>query len=193
MLKMLFKNWWMILLKGTLLIIFGILAFLRPGITMTSLVIWFAAFMIADGVISLAAVISNWNSREDKWLLVAEGALGVLLGILIFRRPVVFEVFIAYLIGFWAIFSGISKIAMAIQLRKEMEGEGWLVLSGIMSILFGIIIFAQPMTGIATLMWIAGTFAVLVGILMIFLSLKLRRSGDLIERRIKDFKSDPLT
>lgn len=193
MLKMLFKNWWMILLKGTLLIIFGILAFLRPGITMTSLVIWFAAFMIADGVISLAAVISNWNSREDKWLLVAEGALGVLLGILIFRRPVIFEVFIAYLIGFWAIFSGISKIAMAIQLRKEMEGEGWLVLSGIMSILFGIIIFAQPMTGIATLMWIAGTFAVLVGILMIFLSLKLRRSGDLIERRIKDFKSDPLT
>lgn len=193
MLKMLFKNWWMILLKGTLLIIFGILAFLRPGITMTSLVIWFAAFMIADGVISLAAVISNWNSREDKWLLVAEGALGVLLGILIFRRPVVFEVFIAYLIGFWAIFSGISKIAMAIQLRKEMEGEGWLVLSGIMSILFGIIIFAQPMTGIATLMWIAGTFAILVGILMIFLSLKLRRSGDLIERRIKDFKSDPLT
>jgi uncharacterized membrane protein HdeD (DUF308 family) len=193
MLKMLFKNWWMILLKGTLLIIFGILAFLRPGITMTSLVIWFAAFMIADGVISLAAVISNWNSREDKWLLVAEGALGVLLGILIFRRPVVFEVFIAYLIGFWAIFSGISKIAMAIQLRKEMEGEGWLVLSGILSILFGIIIFAQPMTGIATLMWIAGTFAVLVGILMIFLSLKLRRSGDLIERRIKDFKSDPLT
>jgi uncharacterized membrane protein HdeD (DUF308 family) len=193
MLKMLFKNWWMILLKGTLLIIFGILAFLRPGITMTSLVIWFAAFMIADGVISLAAVISNWNSREDKWLLVAEGALGVLLGILIFRRPVIFEVFIAYLIGFWAIFSGISKIAMAIQLRKEMEGEGWLVLSGILSILFGIIIFAQPMTGIATLMWIAGTFAVLVGILMIFLSLKLRRSGDLIERRIKDFKSDPLT
>jgi uncharacterized membrane protein HdeD (DUF308 family) len=190
---MLFKNWWMILLKGTLLIIFGILAFLRPGITMTSLVIWFAAFMIADGVISLAAVISNWNSREDKWLLVAEGALGVLLGILIFRRPVIFEVFIAYLIGFWAIFSGISKIAMAIQLRKEMEGEGWLVLSGIMSILFGIIIFAQPMTGIATLMWIAGTFAILVGILMIFLSLKLRRSGDLIERRIKDFKSDPLT
>lgn len=193
MLKMLFKNWWMILLKGTLLIIFGILAFLRPGITMTSLVIWFAAFMIADGVISLAAVISNWNSREDKWLLVAEGALGVLLGILIFRRPVIFEVFIAYLIGFWAIFSGISKIAMAIQLRKEMEGEGWLVLSGILSILFGIIIFAQPMTGIATLMWIAGTFAILVGILMIFLSLKLRRSGDLIERRIKDFKSDPLT
>jgi uncharacterized membrane protein HdeD (DUF308 family) len=62
-----------------------------------------------------------------------------------------------------------------------------------MSILFGIIIFAQPMTGIATLMWIAGTFAILVGILMIFLSLKLRRSGDLIERRIKDFKSDPLT
>lgn len=193
MLKMLFKNWWMILLKGTLLIIFGILAFLRPGITMTSLVIWFAAFMIADGVISLAAVISNWNSREDKWLLVAEGALGLLLGILIFRRPGVFEVFIAYLIGFWAIFSGISKIAMAIQLRKEMEGEGWLVLSGIISIIFGIIIYAQPIAGIATLMWIAGTFAILVGILMIFLSLKLRRSGDLIERRIKDFKSDQLT
>lgn len=190
MLKLLFRNWWMILLKGILLVVFGILAFARPGITMTSLVIWFAAFMIIDGLISLIGVFSNWKTREDKWLLVAEGSLGIVFGILVFRQPIVFQVFIAFIIGFWAIFSGISKIALAIQLRKEMEGEGWLLLSGVLSILFGLFIYAQPGTGIVTLMWITGAFAVLIGILLIILSLKLRKSGHLIESKLKDFRSD---
>ena len=183
MLTLLFKNWWILLLKGILLVIFGILSFMNPGITLATLVLWFAIFMMIDGVISIFGVVSNWKTEEDKWLLVAEGALGLVLGFLVYRSPDTFLSFIAFVISFWAIFSGISKIAMAIQLRKEIEGEGWLILSGVLSLIFGILVFAQPGIGIATLMWIMATFAILVGVLLIVLSLKLRKAGNqLVEK-----------
>jgi len=189
MLKLLFKNWWMLLLKGVLLILFGILAILNPGITLTVFVVWFAIFMMFDGVISLIGVFSNWNTEEDKWLLVAEGVLSLLLGFLVYRSPETFVSFIAFLISFWAIFLGISRIALAIQLRKEIEGEGWLILSGILSVLFGVIVFAQPGIGIATLMMIISIFAILIGILLIVLSLKLRKSGKLIAEKAEVIKA----
>ncbi|MGL6267982.1 MAG: HdeD family acid-resistance protein, partial [Chitinophagaceae bacterium] len=131
-----------------------------------------------------------WKAEEDKWLLVAEGVLSLLLGFLIYRTPETFISFIAFLISFWAIFSGISRIAMAIQLRKEIQGEGWLILSGILSVLFGIIVFAQPGIGIATLMMIIAIFAILIGTLLIVLSLKLRKSGKLIGEKIGTVKSE---
>jgi uncharacterized membrane protein HdeD (DUF308 family) len=178
MLTLLFKNWWVLLLKGILLVIFGILSFMNPGITLATLVLWFAIFMMIDGVFSIFGVVSNWKTEEDKWLLLAEGALGLVLGLLVYRSPDTFLSFIAFVISFWAIFSGISRIAMAIQLRKEIEGEGWLILSGVLSVIFGILVFAQPGIGIATLMWIIAIFAILVGVLLILLSLKLRKAGN---------------
>lgn len=178
MLTILFKNWWVLLLKGILLVIFGILSFMNPGTTLATLVLWFAIFMMIDGVFSIFGVISNWKTEEDKWLLLAEGALGLILGFLVYRSPDTFLSFIAFVISFWAIFSGISRIAMAIQLRKEIEGEGWLILGGLLSVIFGILVFAQPGIGITTLMWIMATFAILVGVLLIVLSLKLRKAGN---------------
>jgi uncharacterized membrane protein HdeD (DUF308 family) len=178
MLTLLFKNWWVLLLKGILLVIFGILSFMNPGITLATLVLWFAIFMMIDGVFSIFGVVSNWKTEEDKWLLLAEGALGLVLGLLVYRSPDTFLSFIAFVISFWAIFSGISRIAMAIQLRKEIEGEGWLILSGVLSVIFGILVFAQPGIGIATLMWIIAIFAILVGVLLILLSLKLKKAGN---------------
>ena len=179
----------MLMLKGVLLILFGIMAILNPGITLTVFVVWFAIFMMFDGVISLIGVFSNWNTEEDKWLLVAEGVLSLLLGFLVYRAPETFVSFIAFLISFWAIFLGISRIALAIQLRKEIQGEGWLILSGILSILFGVIVFAQPGIGIATLMTIISIFAILIGILLIVLSLKLRKSGKLIAEKAEVVKA----
>jgi uncharacterized membrane protein HdeD (DUF308 family) len=188
MLTLLFKNWWVLLLKGILLIIFGILSFMNPGITLTTLVLWFAIFMMIDGVFSIFGVVSNWKTEEDKWLLLAEGALGLILGFLVYRSPGTFLSFIAFVIGFWAIFSGISRIAMAIQLRKEIEGEGWLILSGVLSVIFGLLVFAQPGLGITTLMWIMATFAILVGVLLIVLSLKLRKAGNQLGEKAAQLK-----
>jgi uncharacterized membrane protein HdeD (DUF308 family) len=188
MLNLLFKNWWVLLLKGILFVIFGILCFMNPGITLATLVLWFAIFMMIDGVFSIFGVVSNWKTEEDKWLLLAEGALGLVLGFLVYRSPDTFLSFIAFLISFWAIFSGISRIAMAIQLRKEIEGEGWLILSGVLSVIFGILVFAQPGIGIATLMWIMAAFAIIVGALLIVLSLKLRKAGNQLGEKAAKIK-----
>lgn len=182
MLQLLIKNWWIMLLKGVLLILFGVLAFINPGATISALVFWFSIFLIADGIISLIGVLMNWKTEEDKWLLLAEGAISVLFGFLVFRSPASFATFVGFLIAFWAIFLGIARIAMAIQLRKEIRGEGWLILSGVLSVLFGVLVFAQPGVGVTTVLWMAAIFSVLIGILLIFLGFKLKNAGG----RLKD-------
>lgn len=189
MLQLLVKNWWIILLKGILLILFGILAFSSPGVTISVLVTWFSFFLIADGVISVAGVLMNWKTEEDKWLLLAEGLISIFLGFLVFRSPDSFATFVGFLIAFWAVFIGVARIAMAIQLRKEMKGEGWLILSGVLAILFGFLVFAQPGIGLTTVLWMIAIFSLLIGGLLVFLSLKLRNTGKKIQAasgRIKE-------
>jgi uncharacterized membrane protein HdeD (DUF308 family) len=181
MLQLLVKNWWIILLKGVLLILFGILAFITPGVTISVLVTWFSLFLIADGIISLVGVLMNWKTEEDKWLLLAEGLISIILGFLVFRSPDSFATFVGFLIAFWAVFIGVARIAMAIQLRKEMKGEGWLILSGVLAILFGFLVFAQPGIGLTTVLWMIAIFSLLIGVLLVFLSLKLRNSGKKIQ------------
>jgi uncharacterized membrane protein HdeD (DUF308 family) len=182
MLQLLVKNWWILLMKGVLLILVGILAFVYPGATISVLVTWFSIFLIADGIISLIGVAMNWKTEEDKWLLLAEGVISILFGFLVFRAPENFAAFVGFLIAFWAVFIGIARIAMAIQLRKEIKGEGWLILSGMLSIFFGVLVFAQPGLGVTTVLWMTAIFAVLIGILLIFLSFKLKSTG----RRLMD-------
>jgi uncharacterized membrane protein HdeD (DUF308 family) len=177
MLQLLVKNWWILLLKGVLLILVGILAFVYPGATISVLVTWFSIFLIADGIISLIGVAMNWKTAEDKWLLLAEGIIGILFGFLVFRSPGSFATFVGFLIAFWAVFIGIARIAMAIQLRKEIKGEGWLILSGILAVLFGALVFAQPGVGLTTVLWMAAIFAVLIGGVLVVLSVKLKNAG----------------
>ncbi|MEN9570887.1 MAG: hypothetical protein RL172_2118 [Bacteroidota bacterium] len=188
MLQLLFKNWWVLLLKGILFIVFGLLSIFNPSITISVLVVWFAAFMMVDGVLAIGGVILSWKTTEDKWLALIEGVISLLLGILVYRRPESFVSFIGVLIAFWSIFSGISRIAMAIQLRKEIQGEGWLILAGALSVLFGILVFAQPGAGVATVMMLTGIFALLIGIVLVLLSLKLKKAGKLVSQKIGDIK-----
>jgi uncharacterized membrane protein HdeD (DUF308 family) len=189
MLQLLVKNWWILLLKGVLLILFGILAFINPGVTISVLVTWFSFFLMADGVISLIGVLMNWKTEEDKWLLLAEGLISIILGFLVFRSPGSFATFVGFLIAFWAVFIGVARIAMAIQLRKEMKGEGWLILSGVLAILFGFLVFAQPGIGLTTVLWMIAIFSLLIGGLLVFLSLKLRSSGKKIHEASERIKA----
>ncbi len=173
------------MLRGVLAILFGLLAFLNPGITMLALVWWVGIFLCVDGALGLYAAIAHWRSNEDKWMVVLEGALTLLLGILIVSAPGAYSVFVAILLGVWAIFAGSMRIAMAIQVRKEIEGEGWIMLGGALAVLFGLIVIAQPGVGITTLMYLLGAFAILLGIVFVVIGLKMRqvrkKVGDLLD------------
>ncbi|MEM9671101.1 MAG: HdeD family acid-resistance protein [Cyclobacteriaceae bacterium] len=183
MLQALFKNWWMLVLKGALLIIFAVLAFVNPTLTAATLAIWFSILIIADGVFTIIAAIQSWQQREDKWLILAEGGISLLLGLLLFFMPGVTLLVISFTIAFWFIFSGVARIAMAIQLRKEIKGEGWLILGGVLSVLFGLLIFARPILGYGSLMWIIGFCSLLAGVVLVAVGLKLRKGDKLLERQ----------
>ena len=189
MLRTILKNWWVLTLKGVLLVIFGIIAFMNPGVTFAILLTWFSAFLIIDGILSLITVVSNWKTQEDKWLFVLEGVVNILLGILIFRAPAAYTLVAVFFMGFWSIFSGLSRIAMAIQLRKEITGEGWLALSGVLGVVFGIIIISNPGIGVATFMYMLAFFAIAVGILLILLSFKVKNAKGWIGDKKEQLKS----
>jgi uncharacterized membrane protein HdeD (DUF308 family) len=175
--------------KGVLLIIFGVIAFMNPGVTFAILLVWFSAYLIIDGLLSLITVLTQWKEKEDKWLFVLEGVVNIVLGILIYRAPGAYTIVAVFMMGFWSIFSGISHIAMAIQLRKEITGEGWLALSGVLGIIFGIIIISNPGVGVATFMYMVAFFAIAAGIAVLILSFKVKNAKDWVVEKKEELKT----
>lgn len=188
MFKLLTKNWWVVVLRGVLLIIFALFAFFNPLLTAASLAMWFAFLIIADGFFTLFSLFSDWKGNDNKWLFLAEGAISIIFGLLLFRMPGVTLLLVSFIISFWFIFVGISRIAMAIQLRKKIEGEGWLIAGGILSVIFGLIIFAQPALGIGFSMFILGFAALLVGIALLVIGFKLRKGQDWVKDKKAEIK-----
>jgi len=162
----------------------GIIAFANPGGTAAGFVQFVGIMMMLEGAVPLVIAITN-KEDENRWLIALDGLMSILIGFLIFRASVVLLIGVAYLIAAWMIIGGVIKVAQAIQLRKEIEGEVWMGLAGLASVISGFIIFAEPSIGIATLSWIAGTFALLVGIFLVMMSLKLKKVQEHVRARLE--------
>lgn len=177
LLRSLGNNWWLMLVRGICAVIFGILAFGWPNITLFSLVILFGAYVLADGILRLISVARGRRDRKSSaslwWLLVA-GFAGILAGILTFAYPQITELVLVYFIGAWALVCGAVEIIGAIKLRRELNREWLLIIAGLISVLFGVIILLYPGAGALALLWLIGGYAILLGLLMIWLSLRLR-------------------
>ena len=167
------KHWWLLLLRGICAILFGVLTFVWPGITLLTLVLLYGAFALADGVLALAEAVMG-GSPAPRWWLALVGLLGVAAGILTFAWPGITALVLLLFIAGWAIATGVLQIVGAIRLRKEIENEWLLIASGALSIIFGLILVAQPGTGALALLYVIGAYAVLFGILEVLLSLRLR-------------------
>jgi uncharacterized membrane protein HdeD (DUF308 family) len=173
MLHALAKNWWLLLLRGVCAIIFGILTFIWPGITLVTLVLFYGAFALVDGVLALIAAITG-GSPAPRWWLAIVGILGIGAGIITFLMPGMTAIILLYFIAFWAIAIGIMEIIGAIRLRKEIDNEWWLVAAGAASVLFGVILLVQPGSGALALIFVIGAYAILSGILLVSFALRLR-------------------
>jgi uncharacterized membrane protein HdeD (DUF308 family) len=165
MLHALAENWWLILLKGICAIIFGLLALAWPGVTVLTLVLFYGAFALVDGVLALAAAIKG-GVPAPRWWLAVVGIIGIGAGILTFAWPGITALVLLFLIASWAIATGIMQIIGAIRLRKEIDDEWLLIASGALSVLFGIILVVQPKVGVLALVWVIGAYAILYGILL---------------------------
>ncbi len=174
MLQSMARNWWLLALRGVAAIIFGVLAFTRPGATVLALVIVFGIYAIIDGVL---AIITAFQMREvvDRWwVLLLEGLAGILFGVIALVYPLVTAGALLLMIAFWAIITGIMEILAAIRLRQEINNEWALILTGILSIILGVILVVFPGAGSLALVWTIGFYAVFFGALMIYLAFKVR-------------------
>ena len=168
------RIWWLAALRGVAAVIFGILALAYPGMTLVTLVLFFGAYVLVDGIASVATSITNWRERDDHWLMLLSGIAGIGIGIVTFRTPELTALILLMYIAAWALVIGVIQVAAAIRLRKEIEGELWLAASGILSILFAFALWLFPGAGALSLIWLIGGYAIVFGVMLIALSLKLR-------------------
>ncbi len=172
---MLARNWWAVGLRGLAALIFGILTLVVPSITLIVLIAFFGAYALIDGVLAIyLAIRGREHNRNWGWLLV-EGIAGVIIGILTFRWPLTTGLVLLFFIAAWAIVTGIMEIFEAIELRRVINNEWLLILSGVASVIFGLILFIFPGTGALALIIVIGIYAIIFGILLLVLAWRLRQ------------------
>ena len=175
--KLLSQYWWILLLRGILAILFGAVALAWPGLTLATLILFFAAFVFVDGVFDVFHAFSGRKENENWWVLLLEGLLGVAFGVITWMNPGITTLVLLLYIAFWAMATGVLKIIMAVRLRKEIEGEWWMVLSGLASALFGVIMIARPGAGAMAVLWVIGAWAIVTGVFLVILSFAARSFG----------------
>src|SRR5215475_7331924 len=157
------RNWGWVALRGVLAIVFGVIAFFEPQSAFAALVLLFGAYAFVDGVFALIALFRGPGERF--WVLTI-------------ARPATTALVFLYYIGIWAILTGIFELAAAIRLRKEITGEFWLGLAGVLSIAFGILLFVTPQSAaFALTIWI-GAYALVFGVMVLLLAFRLRRFAE---------------
>jgi uncharacterized membrane protein HdeD (DUF308 family) len=168
------RNWWALAVRGVVAVLFGLIAFIMPGVTLAAIVLLFGAYAVVDGVFAIVAAVRAAERHERWWSLALQGVVDIVAGIIAFVWPAVTVLVLLFLVAFWAIVTGVLEIAAAIRLRREIQGEWLLILSGILSVLFGGALLAVPGAGLLVIVWWIGAYALVAGIVMIALAFKLR-------------------
>jgi uncharacterized membrane protein HdeD (DUF308 family) len=191
MLDHLVSRWWLLALRGVVAVLFGILAIAWPGVTITALAYLFGFYALVDGLVSIASAFMPdrrtgarrlWQNLtgagrvsgfERLWLVLV-GIAGIAAGIIAFVWPGRTALVLLYLIAFWAIFIGVMQILAAVRLRREIDNEWWLIVGGAAAVVFGVIAFVDPGTGALSLVWLIAVYAILFGVTLLALALRLR-------------------
>lgn len=177
MLHTLASNWWALALRGLIAVLFGLATFFLPGITLVTLVLLFGAYSLVDGVFNIVAF---FRVASHQWALLIEGVIGIIAGLITFAWPAITAIALLYLIAFWAMLTGILEIVAGVRLRKALANEWLLVLMGVLSFAFGLLILLAPGAGaLAIVLWI-GAYALVFGIFLLALAFRLRGHHRLI-------------
>ncbi|HEY7127778.1 MAG TPA: HdeD family acid-resistance protein [Ktedonobacterales bacterium] len=158
---------WSLIARGVLAILFGFLVWVWPGLTLLVFTFMFGIFAIAGGIFALISAIRSTESNKYWWVLAIAGVVSIIIGILSFVWPGKTAILILYLVGIWAVITGILEIIAAFRSRESATNEWLLVLGGVISIVFGVILMALPGIGLLALLWFVGLWAVVYGIVEI--------------------------
>jgi len=174
MLETLKGGWWLLVLRGVLAVLFGLLTFAWPGITLVTLVLLFGAYALVNGLFTLGLAMRAPSGSGGKGTLVLLGLLGIAAGIVTFFYPGITALSLLTVIAFWAIVTGIFEIAAAIKLRSQLSNEWMLILSGALSVVFGVLVILMPGAGALSILWLIGVYALLFGVMILTLAFRMR-------------------
>lgn len=185
MLRTLAQNWWAIVLRGVCAVLFGVGAFAWPGITLAVLVLLYGAYALVEGVLAVAWALVGRQAGPFPWGVLLAGLAGVVVGVVTFLYPGLTGLALLYLIAAWAIIRGIFEIIAAFHLRKEIENEWLLALSGLLSVALGVVLVVAPGAGALAVLWWIGAFAIVFGVLTIMLGFRLKGLKDGLAPRMR--------
>jgi uncharacterized membrane protein HdeD (DUF308 family) len=174
MIETLKRHWWVPVIRGIAAIVFGVVAFVYPGITIATLVLFFGAWVLIDGIFRVVGAIGHRASDPDWGWHIVIGLVGIIVGLLTFHAPRITALALIIYIAAWALMVGVTEIAFAIKLRREIKGEWFLILMGLASIVFAILLLWNPVAGAAAVIWLIAWYAVVLGILAIFFGFRLK-------------------
>jgi uncharacterized membrane protein HdeD (DUF308 family) len=165
MLSLVSRDWWVYAIRGIAAILFGIMALIWPAPTLAVLVLLFGAYAFVDGVALLVALArGDVLARSHKWATGLMGVFGIVVSLVTFVWPGMTALTLLYLVAFWAIATGVLQIVAAIEFRREIDGEFFVVLGGVLSMVLGGFLVAFPGAGLLSLVWLVGFWAELFGI-----------------------------
>jgi uncharacterized membrane protein HdeD (DUF308 family) len=168
------RNWWALAIRGIAAVAFGVLALFWPPAAFVALVLVFGAYAVVDGIFNLVAAVRPPHTGQRWGPLVFEGIVSLIVGVITLLWPRISAFALVMFIAAWSIVTGIAEVVAAIRLRKHIRGEWLLALSGVLSLVLGVLLFVAPAAGAFVItIWI-GAYAVVFGAVIVGLSLRLR-------------------
>ena len=171
---MLANNWWALITRGLAALLFGLVMIIFPGITLVLLVLLFGVYALVDGIFATVMAVKTKDRYTNWWSLLLEGLFGIAIGILTFLWPGITALSLLYLIAAWAIITGVFEAITAIRLREEIEHEWLLIMGGILSVIFGVLLLEFPSLGALSVITLIGFYALIFGFMYLILGLRLR-------------------
>lgn len=174
LLRAMSDHWWVLLLRGIAAVVFGLIALAMPGLTLMVLLITFGVYAVFDGILAIVTGFRRKAFDDQWWAWALDGLLSVLIGLMALFWPAATAVAFILWMAAWAIVAGIFRIIEAIRLRREIEGEWALGLSGLLLVLWGVLLVLLPAAGLLGFAWMIGSLAVLIGLTLIVLAFRLK-------------------
>ncbi|MCX6094012.1 MAG: DUF308 domain-containing protein, partial [Candidatus Bipolaricaulota bacterium] len=177
--------WWVLLLRGLIAIAFGVFVWVYPGLSLATLVLLFGSYCLADGVLGVWSAIKGRKEHAAGGGLLLWGLVGIGVGILTLVAPGVTALALVFYMAVWAVSTGVLEIMIALRLLREIKGECLLLLAGLASVVFGILVMAQPAAHALTLLWLIAAYAAVLGVLLAVLALRIRAFARALEEQSK--------
>ena len=169
------RNWWLVALRGLLAILFGVAAFVWPGLTWLVLILMFGMYAIVDGIFAMVSGMFQSRYSPRWWVFLVEGFISLMAGVIVLAQPGLAGLALVFVIAVWAVLTGLLEVIAAIRLRREIRDEWMLGFGGFLSIMLGLLMLFRPGAGGLVITLMVGAYALIFGILMAALSFRLRR------------------